>query len=663
MGRSSSDACSRWSSIGLAAVLWIVGVPVARAQQQEEAPVQAPAEGDEQQPTEQAPAEGDEQRSPAAGASTDAAAAGPAADAADEEAAEGNRPAVGSGEASSSEAGVASETDRAAAADGSEAAGEPAAPTSEAPAEPTSSEAGAAGDGASASTSPAPQEEPASGDRADEGSDGEEEADRDGVRGRVSGEFRLRLNLLGDIPLHTIERAGFPDRLGQNWWINQWLRLGASLSWGGTVELHAEVDVADGMLAGDPAQGVSAAARPRDGEELFPQGVVEPREFYLSWLSPIGQFRIGLQTSHWGLGILANDGAHEQPFGDYRFGDRVFRLLFATKPLGRSSDFYVALLGDLVYGDDIASLADGERALQMTLAAFYKKGEGREERSIGFYGVYRDQRRDAQDPAGETPRDLGYTEQLGVGVADVYARWTWDEPSGGTIFAAFEGALILGETNLTRTADREYFKVRQVIAAAQVGRLADDLDVVLEAGFTSGDSNAEDGYQRRGSMDPDHRVGLVLFPELLAAQTARAATLARSAELFARPQPGTDLLPTDGSVAGAWYLFPYAKWRPLGWLDARLGLVWARASSPVVDSFRQRAESRSVNFRGGDPDARDLGVEVDGALLTHFKLGRGIVASGGFEGGVLFPGHAFDDADGNGLGPLGMLRLRAGVRF
>ncbi len=661
MGRSSSIAWSGWSSIGLAAVLWIVGAPVVRAQQQE-APAQAPSQEDEQPAREQAPAEGDEQPSqPAAEA--------PAEDTAtSEEGGEGARQAAGAGEGASEEAS-APQTDQEPAADRAEAGGEQDEPASE----PTSSATDVTDGGPAASASSAPGEEQASGAEAEEPDEevdadsadetGDEEADRDGVRGRVSGEFRLRMNLLGDIPLHTIERTGFPDRLGQNWWINQWLRLGGSLSFGSTVELHAEVDVADGMLAGDRAQGVSAASRPRDGEDLFPQGVVEPRKLYLSWLSPVGQFRVGLQTSHWGLGILANDGAHEQPFGDYRFGDRVFRLMFVTKPLGRASDFYVALLGDLVYGDDIASLADGEQALQMTLAAFYRKGEGREERSIGFYGVYRDQRRDAQDEAGDMPRDLGYAERLGVGVADVYARWTWDEPSGGTIFAAFEGALILGETNLTRTADREYFKVSQIIAAAQVGRLADDLDVVLEAGFTSGDSNAEDGYQRRGSMDPDHRVGLVLFPELLAAQTARAASLARSAELFARPQPGTDMLPTDGSVAGAWYLFPYAKWRPLDWLDARLGLVWARASSPVVDSFRQRAESRSVNFRGGDPSARDLGVEVDGALLTHFKLGRGIVASGGVEGGVLFPGNAFDDADGNGLGPLGMLRLRAGVRF
>ncbi len=489
---------------------------------------------------------------------------------------------------------------------------------------------------------------------------GAEEAEEDAERAlRFTGEYRLRFNHMGDVPLFTIGRTGYPDRLGQNSWFDQWLRLGGTLAWGGSLKVVAELDLAHGMIAGDPAQGVTAAARPRDADPLFPRGIVEPRQLYLQWLSPVGQFRLGLQTSHWGLGILANDGAHEQPFGDYRFGDRVFRLLFATKPLGRRSNVYVALLGDLVYDDLIATLSEGERALQGTLAVFYRKGEGREERSIGFYGVYRDQRRDAQDRG----RSLGVDERLQVAVADVYARWTWDEPSGGLIFAAFEGAYVFGETNLTRTAERDVFRVRQFIAAAQVGRLADDWDFVLEVGYASGDSNAEDDAQRRGSMDPDHRVGLILFPELMAAQTARAATLARSEELFARPQPGTDLLPTDGGVAGAWYLFPYAKWRPLSWLDARLGAVWARASAPVTDPFRQRAYSRSVNFRGGDPSQRDLGLEVDGALLTRFGLGHGIVASGGLEGGVLFPGRAFDDAAGGSMGPLGMLRVRAGLRF
>ncbi len=558
--------------------------------------------------------------------------------------------AEGSGEASSEEGGAPADLSREAAAPGAEETGE-AASRRAGPSRPLGDDAQAEADGVSKGGE-------ASGRKGAEHTEAEEGA-RSERPLRITGEYRLRFNFLGDVPLFTIARTGYPDRLGQNWWIDQWLRLGGSLSWGGTLKLVAELDLAHGMVAGEEAQGVSAAARPRDADPLFPRGVVEPRQFYLQWLSPVGQLRVGLQTSHWGLGILANDGAHEQPFGDYRFGDRVFRLLFATKPLGRASDFYVALLGDVVYDDLIATWSEGERALQGTVAAFYRKGEGREERTVGFYGVYRDQRRDALDRG----RSLGFDERLRVGVADVYARWTWDEPSGGTLFAAFEGAYVFGETNLTRTSERDVFAVRQFIAAGQFGRLGDTWDVVLEAGYASGDSNAEDDVQRRGSMDPDHRVGLVLFPELMAAQTARAATLARSEELFARPQPGTDLLPTDGGVAGAWYLFPYASWRPMPWLDARLGAVWARASAPVTDPFRQRAYSRSVNFQGGDPNQRDLGLEVDGALLARFKLQHGIVASGGVEGGVLFPGRAFDDAAGGAMGPLGMVRLRAGLRF
>ena len=33
------------------------------------------------------------------------------------------------------------------------------------------------------------------------------------------------------------------------------------------------------------------------------------------------------------------------------------------------------------------------------------------------------------------------------------------------------------------------------------------------------------------------------------------------------------------------------------------------------------------------------------------------------EGGVFFPGRAFDDAEGNPMDPVGLLRLRLGIRY
>ncbi len=475
-------------------------------------------------------------------------------------------------------------------------------------------------------------------------------------RASLHGEYRFRFHLMNDLPLQTQPRAGYPTELGQNLWATNWLRLTGKVELGSTFELVGQIDLADGVLFGDEAVGVEAAARPRDGATAFDRSGIDPRWLYAQWMSPVGLFRAGLQPSHWGLGLLANDGTREPVFGDYRYGNRNVRLLFVTRPAGRDVPFNLVLAGDLVYDDPIAQLRDGERALQAIVALMC----GDEDKGAGAYVVYRSQRAKVDNglPAG-TPIDEG----LDVWILDLFARWEWEEPSGGSIFAAFEGMYIRGDTNLTRTTARERDDVRQWIWAAQVGREGEFIDVVLETGYTSGDANTEDGVQRRATMHPDHRIGLILFPEVMAWSTARSATLARNPELTGRPSPGTQLLPTDGGVSNALYLFNYAKIRPTQWLDLRLGWIWARATSAVVDPYRQRAESRTVSYRGGDPRNRDLGVEVDGAVLFHIPLPHELAVEAGLEGGVFVPGRAWDDAAGNRMNTMGLFRLRAGLAF
>ncbi len=476
------------------------------------------------------------------------------------------------------------------------------------------------------------------------------------VRASLHGEYRFRLHLMNDLPLQTQPRAGYPAELGQNLWATNWLRLTGKVELDPTFQLVGQIDLADGVLFGDETVGVDAAARPRDGATAFDRSGIDPRWLYAQWLSPIGMFRVGLQPSHWGLGLLANDGTRQPVFGDYRYGNRNVRLLYLTRPAGRDVPLNLVFAGDLVYDDPIAQLRDGERALQAIVALLY----GDEDKGVGAYIVYRSQR---AKTANGLPLGSPIEEGLDVWVLDLYGRWEWAEPSGGNLFAAFEGLHIRGDTNLTRTTTRERHDVRQWMWAAQLGREGDLIDVVLEAGYTSGDANTEDGVQRRSTMHPDHRIGLILFPEVMAWSTARSATLARNPEFAARPSPGTQLLPTDGGVSNAMYLFNYTKIRPTSWLDLRLGWIWARATSALVDPYRQRAESRSVSYRGGDPRNRDLGVEVDAAVIFHIPLPHEMGIEAGLEGGVFVPGRAWDDAAGNRMNTMGLFRLRAGLAF
>jgi hypothetical protein len=516
---------------------------------------------------------------------------------------------------------------------------------------PAAAQRGETAEGAEVEAEADPDAEAPAADEGEGGEEAEQAEEAEEGEGltfgaRIGGEYRHRFIALSDIPLEPLPRTDPAEtgQLGQNYYGFQWLRLRGELALRPVLRLVGETDLLWGVAYGDLARGTDAAAWPRT-EYGYPG--LRLRQLYLEWLTPIGLIRVGQTAFSWGLGIVSNGGNQEPVFGDYWFGDLVRRILFATKPAGRESPFTIAVAGDWVAWDLIADFEGrGDLAFQGLLAAYYEREEDR----LGAYVAYRSQTNELDD-------------SLDVFVADVFAQLHFDEPSGGRILAAAEIAYIRGTTTLTRSVTFPEQEVEQFLAVAQIGRQHRNLDVVLEAGFATGDSNTEDAIQSRATFDPDHRVGLILFPQVLNVMSARSATLSRSPELFGRPARGSELLPTNGGVSNAYYFFPYAKWRPLDWIEGRFGAVLAWSSTDVVDPFIQRARSRSVNYRGGDPTRRDLGLELDGSVLLHGPIADDVVLSGGVEGGVFFPGRAFDDAAGNPMDPVGLLRLRLGIRY
>lgn len=462
----------------------------------------------------------------------------------------------------------------------------------------------------------------------------------------LGGEYRLRMNFMSDIPLRPLPRtdAAETGRYGLNRWGEQWLRLRGDAVFHRNVQLRAQMDVVNGVAFGDLAFGVSPQSY-RFDEYGYPG--LRFRYLYLDWETPIGLLRVGQMGFSWGLGMVANDGDTPPPFGDYRFGDIVRRVMLATRPMGRDKPLVIAVGGDWVVNDLLADYANrDELAFQGILAAYWADGENR----VGAYGVYRWQ-------------ENALADTLSAGFVDVYARWGFRDRAGGWLYAAAEGAMAFGSTTYARTPERAEQSVRQIMGVLQLGRRSRTWDIVLEGGYASGDSNGEDAIQQRATIDPDHRVGLILFPEVLAANTARAAHIARDPSLGFRPPRGTELIPTNGGVAGAAYFFPYAMYRPRPWLELRLGGVLAFATADVTDPYVQRAFSRSENWRGGDPTKRDLGFEVDGAVLVTHPIVRDLVFTGGVEGGVFVPGGAFTDASGQSMSSIGLARLRIGLRY
>ena len=512
-------------------------------------------------------------------------------------------------------------------------------------------------------------------------------ADPDAYRFFVHGEHQIRFQVQRSFPLVATasainQKPGLVEQsLGQNQFLHHWLRLTPRLQLRDTVELVGQIDLVTGLIAGDKARDSRADETPRDTYNGFSN--VQPRWLYAEWRLPFGLVRIGQQPNHWGMGILANDGDHPPLFGDYRYGSISERLLFATKPGGKDSDFYLAVAGDLVYRDQTARLSRGQQAFQGVLAAFYERGQNK----LGVFSTFRHQE---NDKTSGSPV-FAYTDELDAVAIDLHGRIAAPVPgdSDAFFFGEAEAAYILGSTNFLRTPAQALeggrTQVRSYGGAAILGVVhrafgtyawrkparADeetasatsreylgvpstrgvpygDIVAQVEVGYASGDADPYDGTQRRFAFDPNHRIGLLLFDEVLRFQTARSATAATDPLLAnaTRPTPGVDLLPSNGGVFGAQYINPTAIYRPRHWLDIKAGTVIAQATSDVVDPYRVTTGGSYVNYRGGNPRKKDLGIELDAGVEGRFPLQYGLKAQIGAQGGVLFPGGAFEDASG-----------------
>jgi len=352
--------------------------------------------------------------------------------------------------------------------------------------------------------------------------------------------------------------------------------------------------------------------------------------------------------------------------------------LFATKPLGAKGPLTVALGADLVYRDWTARLYRGDVALQGVLAAYLEKGPNQ----IGLFGVVRSQQTDKTSGSDV----YKYTDGLSVGIVDIAGKFAKPVPGSPNafVYGSAEAAVVFGETNILRTADMaasgQKTKIISFGGAALLGivhqakagdvkpgarpDMYGDLVGQLEIGYASGDADPLDGTEKRFTFDPNHKVGLILFDEVLRWTTARAAAAASDPLLTNgnRPPPGLNLLPSNGGVFGAEYINPTFIWRPRPFLDFKMGSVIAQTTADLVSPYRLALDGAYVNYRGGSAKSRDLGVEMDWGTELRLKVQSGTIQLGA-QGGVLFPGAALANAQGQVPNAPWLAMLRAGVQY
>ncbi|MCB9732136.1 MAG: hypothetical protein H6745_05930 [Deltaproteobacteria bacterium] len=410
------------------------------------------------------------------------------------------------------------------------------------------------------------------------------------------------------------------------------------------IAANLEVDAFSGLVTDRAAVAGPDGANVRDG---VPNGadadtaVLRKANVAASYKGII-TLRAGVDTSHWGLGLVANDGAHGWAPGSARFtdprgGDRVLRGQVVLRVPSGGETIGVAIGGDKVLGDDV--LLAGDSAWQAVIAAFYE----REGLRAGLYSVARTQ----------TTRD---DRVLTVGVADVFADAEIDLGDGLVLNLGAEAAVVLGASELAGSAGSPKHDVLQAGAVLRAGLAKERFGGVVDLVYASGDEDLDDDVQGAFKADPNFSLGLVLFPYVVAAQSARSASAAVRPDLSGYAPEDLERLPTRGSVSNTVAVFPRLWVRPAPGLEVYGGALFAFADAAPVDPLNTR-------LAGGEPrNARDrvpggyLGTELD-LGVRYRMLAWGSAVDLGLEGGVLLVGDALEGGDAASSGDtVGALR-------
>jgi hypothetical protein len=469
----------------------------------------------------------------------------------------------------------------------------------------------------------------------------------------IPGEYRFRVNWLSDFPVNDEGRE-----LGRNYWHESRLRVSPELLIGDNLGFYSQADLFSGLVSGDKADlGTDFANLPWDGEDDYDDFYL--RQLWFEWQSPVGVLRLGQMASHWGLGLVSNDGEDRfNEFGESYFGDLYWRALFATKPFSLFSksafaDRLVMGVGyDIVWWDDNASYEDGDRGAQWIFSCFY---DDPDHVFLGVYVAMRDQEDDDED-------------DVEANAYDIYFNWK-SRPKGSRpiVSVAFEGAMVEGWTDrVIHENAPEELDLEGIGAVFRAGLFYPDHGVRLglEGGYASGDANSYDDTNYAFSFDPNYHVGIVLFNEVIASLSAVQPEPLGDPDRVKVPQKGIDQLPTDGSVTNALYQSVFASYIPTDGkgLTLKGGVLHAEAAEDFMDPYLTFREGGvPTNFQGRECKSRELGWEIDTEVGYQYVVGSRLKLSAGVQYGYFLPGEAFEDEQGDRGDPIDKIQARVTI--
>lgn len=441
------------------------------------------------------------------------------------------------------------------------------------------------------------------------------------------------------------------------------LRLRPIISYKKTARVIFQVDAFDDVVWGDNAGIAQTPIFAADPSNTNREGITIPSiQMTRAWLevtTPVGEVRAGRMASHWGLGLIANDGnGFDDTFGENRFGNTFDRLMYATRPIAIAQ----AIAGKKDTEVPFYFVAAVDRLVNQPLQRFYgfrctsglREGidpgyDPRCDRSgDGFTDVTHDYTED-RDPErrsqswwadqdsdvaesifaliyrGEDLKIIGNSDRFTIGgylitrwqhstdslvyVPDLWIDFDLDgwvgEFEGLHITGQSRGLVLPGAFDPTGEIDDPLYK--EVSIWGYVGRFGhrrSDWEIIFEHGFASGDSNVADRRFTGRALEPDHNVGLIIYDQIMSRVTASAWSR------DARP------LWSRGGVVNSRYIFPQARYSLIDDVD----LVGA-----FLMAWPHRPDGATILCKPGEgcgqaqATASALGWEVDLALKIRYQ--------------------------------------------
>ena len=382
-----------------------------------------------------------------------------------------------------------------------------------------------------------------------------------------------------------------------------------------------------------------------------------PRQARFTTTQSWGKLSVGADTFGWGNGILAHDGRKESHFGDPERGNVVGRISYGLRPSSALEPWSIFLAGDVVIRDENAEIFEGDLARQLVLGSRWVA----DDLEFGVLALVRWQRdrRDLVYPSEER------AESVAVPV-DVFVSKTFGDKSD-TLQTTIRSELahVRGSTDRLWNGETRdgggYIQSLGMSTTVSIAHNDSGVALETEVAYASGDNDTYDDVSRTFTMHSDHKLGLILFDEVLPQITSRSIEQVSDPGLIAQPPSGLRFTQAKGGLTNAVVINPVLVWQTELPLSARVGWLQAWTAGDWADVYQTAKQGGYNTTPGGQtPGSRDLGGELDAGLRYSPSLGQYLTLGLAIEGGIFFPGQALEgvmDAS------VKTARLRAAVQW